>query len=86
MKQTQKAGAKIAMTAAALLVSGTLAGAAMAEGAEGRCMGVNACKGQGACKTAKNACGGQNSCKGTGWLALTKEQCDEKSGTWEAKS
>lgn len=86
MKQNQKAGATIAMTAAAMLISGTMATAAMAEGAEGHCMGVNACKGQSACKTADNACGGQNACKGKGWLALTKEQCDEKGGKWEADS
>jgi len=39
MKQNQKSGAKIAMTAAVLLVSGTLAGAAMAEKTEGRLYG-----------------------------------------------
>ncbi len=32
------------------------------------CFGINACKGKGACKSAKNACKGQNSCKGQGWL------------------
>ena len=30
------------------------------------CMGINSCKGQGSCKSAKNACKGQNSCKGEG--------------------
>ncbi|MEM7191377.1 MAG: hypothetical protein AAF405_00670 [Pseudomonadota bacterium] len=86
MKQSSKSGAKIAITAAALLVSGSLAGAAMAGSAEGKCMGVNTCKGTSACKTAENACGGQNSCKGKGWLAMTKEDCDAKGGKWEAKS
>ncbi len=49
-------------------------------------MGVNACKGQSACKTAENGCGGHNACKGKGWLALTKEECDAKHGKWESDS
>jgi hypothetical protein len=35
---------------------------------KGRCFGVNACKGQGACKSAKN------DCKGQGWLSTTKNE------------
>lgn len=30
------------------------------------CKGMNACKGQGGCKTADHACKGQNACKGQG--------------------
>jgi len=30
------------------------------------CKGLNACKGQGGCKTDKHACKGQNACKGQG--------------------
>ena len=45
------------------------------------CMGVNDCKGMGACKTASSSCKGMNSCKGHGWLELTKAECDEKGGT-----
>lgn len=49
MKMNQKSGTKIALTAAALLVSGTLATATLAAGGEtGKCFGVNACKGQSA--------------------------------------
>jgi hypothetical protein len=45
MKLTQKSGAGIAMTAAALIISGaTLIGAANAETFKGRCFGVNGCK------------------------------------------
>jgi Protein of unknown function (DUF692) len=48
MKLTKKSGAKIAMTAAALIISGTtLIAAANAETFKGRCFGVNGCKGQG---------------------------------------
>ena len=51
MKLTKKSGAKMAMTAAALIISGaTLIAAANAETFKGRCFGVNGCKGQGNCK------------------------------------
>lgn len=49
------------------------------------CMGVNACKGQGTCKTDKHGCGGQNECKGQGVLAMTEGECAEKGGTVFAK-
>ena len=34
------------------------------------CAGMNACKGQGGCKTASHACAGQNACKGQGGCAV----------------
>jgi hypothetical protein len=84
MKLNQKSGAKIAMTAAALLVTGTLATSVMAAGGtQGKCFGVNGCKGQGACKTAQNGCKGHNACKGKGWVAMTDTECAEASGTFE---
>lgn len=46
-----------------------------------RCAGVNACKGQSACKTATNGCKGQNSCKGKGALEMTAQECAAKGGT-----
>ena len=47
MKLNKKSGAKMAMTATVLLVSGaTLIGAAMAETVKGCCFGVHGCKGQ----------------------------------------
>lgn len=52
--------------------------------AEGKCYGINGCKGQGECATKDHGCGGMNSCKGKGWLKLTKAACDEKKGTFEA--
>ena len=46
MKMTQKSGTTLALTAAALLVSGTLATPVAAAGGEtGKCYGVNGCKG-----------------------------------------
>ena len=63
--------------AAALFAAGTLAASAQTiqspsgSGMTNKdCKGVNACKGQGACKSANNACKGQNSCKGKGWLSV----------------
>jgi uncharacterized membrane protein len=84
MKLTQKSGAKIAMTAAALIISGaTLIAAASADTVKGRCFGVNGCKGQGACKSAKNDCKGHNGCKGQGWLSMTDEECTGQNGQFE---
>lgn len=63
-------------TAAALLFTAALSGSAFAgDEAKIHCTGVNACKGQSACKSANNACKGQNSCKGQGFLEMTKEEC-----------
>ena len=45
------------------------------------CMGVNSCKGQGACASADNSCKGQNSCKGKAWIETTAKQCTDQKGT-----
>ena len=63
-------------TAAAVMFSTAPITGAHAEDAKVKCEGVNACKGQSACKSAKNACKGQNACKGAGFLELTKAECD----------
>lgn len=68
-------GVAIATAAAVLFGVGFVGTAAAAEGAQIHCHGVNACKGQSACKGAHNACKGQNSCKGKGYLEMTKEEC-----------
>ena len=69
---------KFAMAAAAAVLFGAapLAVVNAADAAKVKCEGVNACKGQSACKTATSSCQGQNSCKGKGFLTLTKSQCD----------
>jgi len=85
MKLNQKSGATIAMTAAALFVSGTIATSAMAAGGTtGKCYGVNACKGQSACKTAQSDCKGHNACKGTGFVVMTDTECAEKGGKFKS--
>jgi hypothetical protein len=55
---------------------------AMATTATVNCLGVNSCKGMGACKTATNACKGMNSCKAKGITqGLTSKECTDKGGT-----
>lgn len=83
MKLTQKSGANIAMTAAALLVSGALIGSAAAGEFKGRCFGVNGCAGKGACKSAKNDCKGKNACKGQGWIEMLQDECKNSGGQYE---
>jgi hypothetical protein len=74
---TKASGAAIA-TAAALLFSGLATGTAnAAEEAKVHCNGVNACKGQSACKTAKSECKGMNACKGQGFVEMTQKDCDK---------
>jgi hypothetical protein len=85
MKLNRKSGAKMAVTAAVLVVSGAaLISAAMAETVQGRCFGVNGCKGQGNCKSAKNDCKGKNACKGQGWQSMLQDECKGAGGQWEA--
>ena len=85
MKLNRKSGAKLAMTAATLIVAGaTLIGAATAETVKGRCFGVKGCKGERNSKSDKNDCKGKNSCKGQGWLEMLQNDCSDKQGQWEA--
>jgi hypothetical protein len=62
-------------TAAALLFARLPAQTASAAEATLSCFGVNTCKGQSACKSARNDCKGQNACKGLGFVELTKQDC-----------
>src|SRR4029079_7563909 len=97
MKLNQKSGVRIAMTAAALVVSGTaLIATAMADPIPRRCFGVNGragqgacqrttkgCAGKGACKSTKNDCKGKNACKGQGWLSMLQDECKNAGGQYE---
>ena len=85
MKLNQKSGARIAMTAAALVVSSTalIASAFAVEGIPGRCFGVNGCAGKGACKTTKNDCKGKNACKGQGWIEMLQDDCKNQGGQYD---
>lgn len=77
-------GALLAMSAAALILSGCAASAAKTAGADAKvaCVGVNSCKGTSACKTAGNECKGhnacktaKNACKGQGSCAIAANAC-----------
>ena len=77
-------GVTVATAAAALFISGaamTLAPSAAQAAGGVKCMGINACKGHGACKTAENACKGQNVCKGHGFVVIDSAQkCTDAGG------
>jgi hypothetical protein len=78
----------IAATAALLALSAA-APTAAAYAKSGKlvpCYGVNACKGQSDCKSAKNDCKGQNSCKGEGFKDVTAQQCAKAGGSLTPKS
>lgn len=47
----------------------------------GRCYGVNSCKGQSLCATAKHDCKGLNGCKGQGVVVKTPSACTAAGGT-----
>lgn len=72
---TKVSGAALA-AAAALMFGSAVVTPASAEEAKVHCEGVNGCKGQSACMTAKSGCAGQNACKGQGWIEMTKAECD----------
>jgi hypothetical protein len=76
MRLKNTSGVAIA-TAAAMLFGTGFISTAVAAGTDAKvhCAGVNACKGQSACKSASNACKGQNSCKGHGFLEMSKAEC-----------
>lgn len=83
MRNTTKrlTGAALASAAALIFGFAPIANVAAEEGGVA-CLGVNACKGQGACATAENACAGQNACKGHGVSKVaTEAECTEQGGT-----
>ncbi len=71
-------------TAAALAFSAAPITSSLANSTahEVKCMGANACKGQGSCKSKLNSCKGQNSCKGKGITMMSsKKACQDAKGT-----
>lgn len=76
-------GIALATAAAAIFTMGaiTTAPAYAAEGSV-HCMGINGCKGQSECKSAKNDCKGHNACKGQGWVTkASAKECKDAGGT-----
>ena len=83
---TLKTGLSVATAAALIALSGaSVPGAAIAKDAKTvHCYGVNSCKGQSDCKTAKNDCKGMNSCKGQGFKDLSATACTKQGGSTTA--
>ena len=84
MKTLKLTGAALAIGAAAMISMAPAFAADTTEAPMVNCKGVNACKGQGSCKTANNACKGQNACKGTGVMQMTQDDCTKAGGTVDA--
>jgi hypothetical protein len=75
-------GITLAAAAATMLLAGGIVSQPASAGTEQHCAGINACKGQSACKQAANECKGQNACKGQGWLpTASKYECVVQGGT-----
>jgi hypothetical protein len=88
MKNPIRTGSITAIAAASLFAAACgsktpapAAPATMEKTAAIACMGINACKAQGSCKSEKNACKGQNECKGQGIMEASAEDCATKGGT-----
>ncbi|MBI3783699.1 MAG: hypothetical protein HY270_09870 [Deltaproteobacteria bacterium] len=72
----------IATAAAGLFLTGAVSAQAADDmaGETVPCVGINACKGQGACHTVNNSCAGQNGCKGQGVSKVSAADCKAKGG------
>jgi hypothetical protein len=73
-------GALVAGAVAGMFAAATPAVVKAAPDAKVHCMGVNDCKGKGACKSATTSCKGMNDCKGKGWVESTEKECTAKKG------
>lgn len=87
MKSTFTSRVSLAGAAALLaLAAGAAAPSFAAEQEQPtRCYGINSCKGESLCATAKNDCKGLNDCKGTGVLVRTPSECKKLGGTLTEK-
>lgn len=78
-----KAGAIALLALAALGMSNPTIAAEKEK--PGRCYGINNCKGESLCATAKNDCKGLNDCKGQGVVVKTPTECKALGGTLTEK-
>ena len=82
MKMTSKSGTAIAAAAATLFLAGATMSTVTYAAGEGKCVGVNACKGQSACNSYKTSCKGKNACKGQGMVVTgTQLECTALGGS-----
>jgi uncharacterized membrane protein len=85
-RTTNRSTSRVGMAgAAALLALASLSMSSPSFAADkeqpGRCYGINNCKGESLCATAKNDCKGLNECKGKGVLVKTPTECKALGGT-----
>ena len=81
MKMDSKSGATLAAAAATLFLAGVAVSTSTpADAAQVKCMAVNACKGQSACKSPGNSCKGMNACKSNGFVMMSDAACKAKGG------
>ncbi len=74
-------GISLAAVAATMFLAGTgISVADQSNAVKSKCVGANACKGQGSCGSNTNACKGNNACKGQGWEMLSLKECVDKKG------
>jgi uncharacterized membrane protein len=79
-KKTLGMGAALALAAAGMVGTPSIASAGEGASANVHCYGVNKCKGHNDCKSAENACKGQAACKGHGFVAVSAKACDDIGG------
>ena len=75
------AAALVALAAASLVSPVKAADQSASKQEPVRCYGVNSCKGESLCATAKHDCKGLNDCKGQGVVVKTKSECLSAGGT-----
>ena len=80
MKLASISGAALAAAAIGFALGNTFIITPAAAESKVMCSGVNACKGQGACKSAGNECKGQAACKGQGWINASAADCEKWGG------
>jgi uncharacterized membrane protein len=89
-RTTTRSTSRVGMAgAAALLALASLSMSSPSFAADkeqpGRCYGINNCKGESLCATAKNDCKGLNECKGKGVIVKTPTECKALGGTLTEK-
>ena len=80
--KTRITGIALAALAAALFTTAPLAQQDSGS-TQGKCYGVNACKGKSSCQSAGHSCKGQNACKGKGFVIVSKTACEQIGGRFE---
>ena len=81
MKVTVASGAALAAIAASLMIANTAPASAASDSYKVKCFGLNACKGNGSCKSLSNGCKGKNACKGQGFSMKSKAACTASGGS-----